>query len=146
MCRFETPPCLDSKRSRVCQYTRRRFESRHGGVSNPHTGEFSTVFFHTITQPYNNTTTRPHNHNNKHKQNTHTTTTQHTHATTPPHINLMNPKTVNYVLCVVVWHVCEVPDTRIILNLQNYRLPTPSRILHPAIFLKVTITNQELFW
>ena len=54
---LEKLPCVDSKRPRVyrhqahmcyhmrawCQYTRGRFESRHGGVLNLHTGEGVTV-------------------------------------------------------------------------------------------------------
>ena len=93
VCRFKTPPCVHSKRPRVCwqhahmcfnmcawcRYTRGRLNLQKGG--------FPSTTHHT-------------HHNNRHKtQDTtayhHNTTTQPQHTHTP-HL----PKTVNDVLCV----------------------------------------------
>ena len=71
MCRFKTPPCLDSKRPRVyphahmlkhmcawCWYTRGRFESTHGGFqrATPHTLHRT----HTTTQDTTHKTPQQH--------------------------------------------------------------------------------------
>ena len=95
VCRFKMPPCVRSKRLRVCrhhahmcfnmtawcQYTRRRFERTHGDVLNLHTGVFPACHTthhtahrtHTTTAQHT-TTTRPHHHN---------TRTDHTHKSYP---------------------------------------------------------------
>ena len=96
VCRFKTPPCVDSKRLRVfrqnarvscdtfvCWHTQRRFESTHGGFqrATPHTPSHHTHTTHATTHATHTT------HNNTHTPHTpphtpHTPTHTHTHTTT----------------------------------------------------------------
>ena len=94
----EQPPCVDSKRLRVYiqndvgvvpehtrtfrMYTRRRFESTHGGCSACHTTPHHTTHQHTHTTPHHTTHHTPHHHTTHH---THTNTPHHTPHTTPHH-------------------------------------------------------------
>ena len=105
-----TPPCVVLKRLRVkrqdarmfkhmrasCRYTRRRFESTHGGVLDMSTGGFfrapSHATPHTLTHTHTPTTTHTpqhHTHTTHQQPHTHHNTTRtphtnnHTHTTTP---------------------------------------------------------------
>ena len=89
VCRFNTSPCVRSKRPRVyrqhaytcfnmrawCRYTRGRIECTHGAVLNLHTG-FSAFFQRAATH----TKTHTHTHQT-HTTATNNTTTTTTHAT-----------------------------------------------------------------
>ena len=107
VCSFKTPSCEATRRPHVehmrasCRYTRRRFESTHGGVLDMSTGGFfrapSRATLHTFTHTHQTT----HTHTTPNTKHNHTPTTTHTHHTTrtPHHTPQTHTRTTNTTTC-----------------------------------------------
>ena len=97
VCSFKTPSCEATRPPHVehmrasCGYTRRRFESTHGGVLDMNTGGFSA--HQAVPHPTHSHTHTPnhtHTHHTEHQTQPHTN--NHTHAPpTQPHVHDNTP-------------------------------------------------------